>query len=80
MLNEESIMNALLSQLGDLSLSEKLLLVEDLWDDIAASPESLPIHPWQQEELARREASLAANPEAAMSWEEAKRRIRSGDA
>ncbi len=73
-------MNPLLSQLDGLSLSEKLLLVEDLWDHIGASSESLPVHPWQQEELARREASHAANPQAAMSWEEAKRKIRDGNA
>ncbi len=72
-------MNTLPAQLEDLSFSEKLLLVEDLWDDLGDASESLPIPQWQKDELARRETSHAANPDAAMSWEEAKRRIRSQD-
>ena len=36
----------------DLSPSEKLQLVEDLWDDLAAVPQSVPVHDWQLEELA----------------------------
>ena len=34
----------------DLSPSEKLQLVEDLWDDLAASPESVPVYDWQKQE------------------------------
>jgi len=61
----------------DLSPSEKLQLVEDLWDDLAASPENVPVHDWQLEEVARRKANLANNPSSGLSWEEVKRRIRS---
>ena len=35
----------------DLSVAEKLQLVEDLWDDIGAEPDSVPLHEWQKEEL-----------------------------
>ncbi len=42
----------------DLSPSEKLQLVEDLWDDLATTPEAVPVHDWQKEELARRKARL----------------------
>ena len=42
----------------DLSPAEKLQLVEDLWDDLAATPAEVPIHDWQKEELARRKANL----------------------
>jgi len=31
----------------DLSPSEKLQLVEDLWDDLAAQPEVVPVHDCQ---------------------------------
>lgn len=58
----------------DLTASEKLQLVEDLWDDLAASAEEVPIHDWQKEELARRKANLANNPASGLSWEEVKRR------
>jgi putative addiction module component (TIGR02574 family) len=61
----------------DLSPSEKLQLVEDLWDDLAAVPEEVPVHDWQKEELARRKANLLKNPGSGLSWEEVKRRIRS---
>ncbi|MBI1902155.1 MAG: addiction module protein [Planctomycetia bacterium] len=61
----------------DLSPAEKLQLVEDLWDDLAATPEAVPVHEWQKQELARRKANLAARPVAKSSWEEVKRRIRS---
>ena len=61
----------------DLSPSEKLQLVEDLWDDLAATPDDIPVHDWQREELARRKANLVANPAGGLSWEEVKRRVRS---
>ena len=60
----------------ELSLSEKLHLVEDLWDDLAATPQAVPVHDWQKEELARRKANLQNNPASGLSWEEVKRRIR----
>ena len=60
----------------ELSLSEKLQLVEDLWDDIAATPEEVPVHDWQKEELARRKQNLISNPGSALSWEEIQRRVR----
>ena len=60
----------------DLSPSEKLQLVEDLWDDLAATPESVPVHEWQKEELARRKANLMNRPASGLSWDEVKRRVR----
>lgn len=61
----------------DLSLSEKIQLVEDLWDDIASTPEAVPVHEWQKEELARRKQNLQNSPASALSWEEIQRRVRS---
>jgi putative addiction module component (TIGR02574 family) len=61
----------------DLSPSEKLQLVEDLWDDLAATPSDVPIHEWQKQELARRKANLMSKPASGLSWEEVKARIRS---
>jgi putative addiction module component (TIGR02574 family) len=60
----------------ELSPSEKLQLVEDLWDDLAANPDDVPIHDWQKEELARRRANLERNPGTALSWPEVMRRVR----
>ncbi len=61
----------------DLSPSEKLQLVEDLWDDLAATPEAVPVHDWQKEELARRKANLQKNSTSGLTWEEIQRRVRS---
>lgn len=61
----------------DLSPAEKLQLVQDLWDDLAASPENVPVFDWQIEELERRKENLKKNPGSALSWEEVKRRLRS---
>jgi len=60
----------------DLSPSEKLQLVEDLWDDLAAAPEAVPVHDWQTQELARRKVNLARNPASALLWAEMKRIMR----
>jgi len=61
----------------DLSPPEKLQLVEDLWDDLAATPDAVPVHDLQKEELARRKANLASNPASGLAWEEVRQRIRS---
>lgn len=60
----------------ELSLSEKLQLVEDLWDDIASSPENVPVHDWQKEELARRKHNLLNNLGSELNWHEIQRRVR----
>ncbi len=64
------------SDLFELGVSERLQLVEDLWDSIASVPTAVPVPDWQKEELARRKAAHQQNPDAAVTWEEAKRRIR----
>ena len=70
-------MNPTNTSVFDLSPSEKLQLVEDLWDDLAATPDAVPVHDWQKEELARRKANLMQNPGSALTWSEVKRRVRS---
>ncbi len=70
-------MNSNTVSIFDLSPPEKLQLVEDLWDDLAASPSDIPVHEWQKEELARRNSNLMNNPASGISWNEVKRRVRS---
>ena len=41
-------------EINSLELSEKLLLVADVWDSIAASNFELPMPDWQKKELDRR--------------------------
>ena len=61
-------MNSREPSIFDLSPSEKLQLVEDLWDDLASTPEDVPVHDWQKQELARRKANLQRNPASALPW------------
>lgn len=61
-------------EFDDLSPSERLQLVEDLWDSLAA--EVIPFHDWQKSELDRRKAHLEANPSSALTWDEIVRRVR----
>ena len=61
----------------DLTPPEKLQLVEDLWDDLAATPSDVPVTDWQKEELDRRKANLMSKPVSGLCWDEVKRRVRS---
>lgn len=60
----------------DLSPAEKLQLVEDLWDDLAANHEQIPFHDWQLEEVERRSRNLKAQPASGISWADLKLRVR----
>lgn len=53
--------------------------MEDLWDDLGATPEAVPVHDWQKQkqEPARRKTNLLKNPASGLAWEEVKRRVRS---
>lgn len=62
----------------DLSPAEKLQLVEELWDDLAAIPSDVPVADWQLEELDRRKANLKDNPTSGLCWDDVKRRISNG--
>ena len=62
--------------IGSMSLAQRILLVQKIWDSIAAEEEALEITEPQKDELDRRIASCEADPNAGSSWEEVKRRIR----
>lgn len=60
-----------------LSVSERLRLVEDLWDSIAedAPHEALPVTPELAAELDRRLAEHEADPADVVPWEAARARL-----
>lgn len=53
-----------------LSVAERIQLVEDIWDSIAAHPESLPVTEAHKRELDRRLADYQANPKEGKTWEQ----------
>ena len=59
-----------------LSVEQRLELIGELWDSILDSMEALSVPDWHREELDRRLAAADANPDAAIPWEEVKRRLR----
>lgn len=63
-----------------LSISERLQLVEDLWDTITqdAPDAALPVTPELAEELDRRLAEHEADPGAAVSWETVRSELSGG--
>lgn len=69
-------MNPKTNSVFELSPSEKLQLVEDLWDDLASTSEDVPVYEWQKEELARRKNNLMKNPTTGLNWQDVKQRIR----
>jgi putative addiction module component (TIGR02574 family) len=58
-----------------LSLAERILLVEEIWDSIAAEAEALDIPQSHKDELDRRLAAYHADPHAGARWEEVKARL-----
>ena len=68
----------LVAEILALPVSERVRLVEAIWDSISAVPEALPLTEWQKEELDRRLAEFEANPEAGSTLEEVFARIRRG--
>jgi len=54
----------------DMSIAERIRLVEDLWDSIASeSPDSVVITDAQRKEIQRRIAEHDANPASAIGWD-----------
>jgi putative addiction module component (TIGR02574 family) len=70
--NALNMLNTEHADLLKLSPSERLLLVQDLWDSL--NPEDIPPTDWQKAELDRRKVAYEAN-RAGRSWEEVQRRI-----
>lgn len=70
-------MSTLLSSLGldQLPRSDRLALVQDLWDSIAAESTTPFLSPSQAAELDRRIRDNDAAPDAVIPWEEVRVRI-----
>ena len=69
--------NALREELFKLSAAERMELVEELWDSIAAECEDVPfpLTEAQREDLERRVQELDEHPERARPWEEVRERL-----
>lgn len=64
-----------LSRILQLSVSERIQLVEDIWDSIAAEKADVPLTDEQMEELDRRIAAAEASPGSGRTWADIKARL-----
>jgi putative addiction module component (TIGR02574 family) len=60
-----------------LSVAERIMLVEEIWNSIAFEQETLELTEAQRRELDRRFDAYQASPEDGSSWEEVKIRVMS---
>lgn len=62
-------MDILLEKARELPIPERIRLVEDIWDSIAAEPSSVELTQEQMDELERRIEYRVANPGDTVPWE-----------
>ena len=58
------------NQINKLSVSEKILLVEEIWDSIASEEQSFDLTDTQKRIVKERSNSFKANPALGRKWEE----------
>ena len=63
------------SKIFEMSVAQRILLVEEIWDSIAENPEAIPLTDNQKKELEKRLDSYYANPGAGNSWDKVKENI-----
>lgn len=64
-----------LSRIFELSVVQRILLVEEIWNSIAQFPESVPLTDADKEELDRRLSAYHADPKAGTPWNELKKKL-----
>jgi putative addiction module component (TIGR02574 family) len=72
---ENSGMKTHLKSILALTVPERLQLVEDIWDSIAETPDSVPVTRAQRRELDRRRRAHERNPSAVRSWKAIRARL-----
>ena len=64
-----------LQSIQELSVAERIQLVEDIWDSIAAAPETLGVTESQRQELDARLEEHRQDPDSGITWNEIKSRL-----
>jgi putative addiction module component (TIGR02574 family) len=60
----------------NLSIAEKLALMESLWDDLSQKPENIPSPDWHGNLLTERIKAVKEGRTSFIEWDEAKKRLR----
>ncbi|HLP48587.1 MAG TPA: addiction module protein, partial [Candidatus Kapabacteria bacterium] len=64
-----------LSKILELSVAQRLMVMSQIWESIAESPDSIPLTAAQQQELDTRLNSYYENPKAGQPWEKVKEKL-----
>jgi putative addiction module component (TIGR02574 family) len=64
-----------LSKILELSVAQRLVIMSQIWESIAESPDSIPLTAAQQQELDARLNSYYENPKAGQPWEKIKEKL-----
>ena len=64
------------NEVSKLGLSEKLFLVEDIWDSIAANNSGIPMPMWQKQELDRRYKEYKEGKLELHNWDDVHKDLR----
>ncbi len=67
---------SVIEQIHQLTLQEKLIAMEAIWDDISSGEENLEIPQWHKDLLDEREKLIADGKARFIDWEEAKEQIK----
>jgi putative addiction module component (TIGR02574 family) len=71
----EDMGKVLMSEILSLSVAERIRLTQEIWESIAAIPDSIPLSQADREELDRRLAAYHADPAAGSPWSEVRERL-----
>ena len=65
-----------IDEIKQLDITERILLVEEIWDSIAREQENVGVSEYEKEILDTRLALLEENSNTLMSWDEIKSKLR----
>ncbi|MBA3601754.1 MAG: addiction module protein [Acidobacteria bacterium] len=66
-------MNTQVTEIFELSVTERIQIVEDIWDSISNPPEELTLSEAEKMELDKRLESFKQNPNDEIEWETLKK-------
>ena len=62
-------------QIDEMTVAEKLRIMEELWEDLRTRAEDVPIPQWHKDLLDERERLIESGEARFLDWEIAKKRI-----
>ncbi|PIP41523.1 MAG: addiction module protein [Desulfobacterales bacterium CG23_combo_of_CG06-09_8_20_14_all_51_8] len=66
----------IISEIKKMSVSQKLLMAQDIWDSIAMESGNLPMPAWQKDKLAKRYSEYKNGKVSLHDWREVHARLR----